>query len=103
MRERSVPTGTEVLVQGQQGIGFFVILSGKAEVSVDGEARRTLGPGDHFGEVAMLKPGAIRTATVTAATDLELACMTSWQFRPLVLEQPHIAWTLLETMANQMA
>ena len=102
MRERKLPEGRQVVVQGEQGVGFFVILSGEAEVTVDGEARRTLGPGDYFGEVALLTPEAVRTATVTAASELEVAGLTSWQFRPLVLEQPEMAWTLLRTMAAQV-
>ncbi len=103
MRERTLPSGKQVVVQGEQGVGFFVILSGEAEVTVDGEHRRTLGPGDYFGEIALLSPDAVRTATVTATGELEVAGLTSWQFRPLVLEQPEMAWTLLQTLAAQAA
>ena len=102
MRERTLAAGKEIVVQGEQGVGFFVILSGEADVTVDGEHRRTLGPGDYFGEVALLAPEAIRTATVTATSEMQVAGLTSWQFRPLVLEQPEMAWSLLQTMAKQM-
>ena len=100
MRERTLAAGKEAVVQGEQASGFFVILSGEAEVTVDGEHRRTLGPGDYFGEVALLAPEAIRTATVTATTRCRWPGWTSWQFRPLVLEQPEMAWSLLQTMAK---
>jgi CRP/FNR family cyclic AMP-dependent transcriptional regulator len=103
MRDRQVTAGQAVVEQGTSGVGFFVILEGEAEVQVDGEPRRTLGPGDHFGEIALVVPDAVRSATVVATTDMRLAGLTSWQFRPFVLEQPEIAWTLLETLARRVA
>jgi CRP/FNR family cyclic AMP-dependent transcriptional regulator len=103
MRDRQVAAGQTVVEQGSSGVGFFVILDGEAEVTVDGQPRRTLRPGDHFGEIALVVPDAARSASVTAKTDLSLAGLTSWQFRPLVLEQPEIAWTLLETLARRVA
>ena len=102
MRERHVSAGSDVVVQGEHGVGFFVILDGEATVTVDGKERRTLGPGDYFGEIALLNQEAIRSATVTARSDLELAGLTSWQFRPLVHEQPDIAVQLMETLAHRL-
>ena len=102
MRERHVDAGSDVVVQGQSGIGFFVILSGEATVTVDGEERRTLGPGDYFGEIALLGKDAVRSATVTARSDLELAGLTSWQFHPLVMEEPQIAVQLMEGLAQRL-
>jgi hypothetical protein len=68
---RSVPAGTAVVEQGSPGDRVFVIAHGRAEVIGDGRAIATLGPGDGFGEVAVVDRVA-RTATVCADTDLDL-------------------------------
>jgi CRP-like cAMP-binding protein len=101
LSERTFSAGTVMTQEGQKGVGFFVILDGIAKVSVGGEERRTLGSGDYFGEVALLDDGP-RTATITAATDVRCAGLTSWQFRPFVEEHPQVAWTLLETLAGRL-
>jgi CRP-like cAMP-binding protein len=88
-------------VEGEQGVGFFVIEDGEAEVTVGGEPRRTLGPGDHFGEVALLGAQP-RTATITATTELRCYGMTSWQFRPLVEKDASLAWGLLQALARML-
>jgi CRP-like cAMP-binding protein len=98
--ERSFTAGTELVAEGKGGVGFFVIESGEARVSVEGKERRTLGPGDYFGEIALID-GGVRTATVTATSDGKMHGMTPWQFRPLVEENAAIAWPLLEAMARR--
>jgi|SRR6476661_3345321 len=98
--ERSFRAGQELTAEGTGGAGFFVIESGAARVTVDGEDRRTLGPGDYFGEIALID-GGLRTATITATSDGKSYGLTSWQFRPLVEENASIAWPLLEAMAKR--
>jgi len=98
--ERSFTAGQELVVEGSGGVGFFVIESGEARVSVEGEPRRDLGAGNYFGEVALIDGGA-RTATVTALSDGKMYGITSWQFRPLVEANASIAWPLLEAMAKR--
>ena len=99
MKSRTFGAGDTVTAEGQTGIGFFVIDSGEARVTVRGEERRRLGPGDYFGEVALLNESA-RTATITAETELRCYGMTSWEFRPLVETHPSIAWKLLQAMSK---
>ena len=98
--ERHNPEGAEVTTEGSTGAGFFVIVEGNADVSVGGEHRATLGPGDHFGEIALIDDG-IRSASIVAATDLLCYAMTPWEFRPFVEEHPQVAWVLLETLARR--
>lgn len=103
MKERDVAAGKDVVTQGTGGIAFFVVLEGEAVVVVDGDERRRIGPGDHFGEIALVLDDAPRTATVTAVTDLRVASLTAWSFRPFVREHPDVAWSLLETLARRVA
>ena len=98
--DRSFTAGQELVVEGSGGVGFFVIETGSARVTVEGEPRTELGPGDYFGEIALIDGGS-RTATVTAVTDGKMHGMTSWQFRPLVEDNASIAWPLLEAMARR--
>jgi CRP-like cAMP-binding protein len=100
LHERRFPEGAEVTTEGSTGAGFFVIAEGNAEVFVGGEHRATLGPGDHFGEIALIDSG-IRSASITAATDLLCYGLTPWEFRPFVEEHPQVAWALLESLARR--
>ncbi|MGH3041297.1 MAG: cyclic nucleotide-binding domain-containing protein [Gaiellaceae bacterium] len=100
LHERRFPEGSEVTVEGSTGAGFFVIAEGNAEVLVGDEHRATLGPGDHFGEIALIDAG-IRSASIIAATDLLCYGLTPWEFRPFVEEHPQVAWTLLQVLARR--
>jgi CRP/FNR family transcriptional regulator, cyclic AMP receptor protein len=100
MRQRTFSAGQSIAVEGESGVGFFVIEEGEAKVTVHGDEVRTLGPGDYFGEVALITQGP-RTATVTADTDLKTYGMTFWDFRPLVEETPTLAWKLLQSAVKQ--
>jgi CRP/FNR family transcriptional regulator, cyclic AMP receptor protein len=100
MKERTFDAGDTVTSEGSSGVGFFVIESGNAVVTIGGEERRRLGAGDYFGEVALLNESA-RTATITAESDLKCYGLTSWEFRPLVETHGSIAWKLLQAMSKQ--
>jgi CRP-like cAMP-binding protein len=101
--DRAFPAGTVVVKQGdQRGIGFFVITEGTARVSADGKDLAVLGPGDHFGEIALIGD-RVRTATVTAETDLETLVTTVWEFRGFVKTNPDAAWKLLEHLVGLLA
>jgi CRP/FNR family transcriptional regulator, cyclic AMP receptor protein len=100
-KERSFPAGETVATEGEAGAGFFVIESGEASVSVHGEDRGRLGPGDYFGDVALIDEGD-RTASITAQSDLKCYGLTFWDFRPLVESDARIAWPLLQAMAKRL-
>jgi CRP-like cAMP-binding protein len=98
--ERSFTADAVVVKQGdEKGIGFFVITEGAARVSADGRDLAVLGPGDHFGEIALIGD-RVRTATVTAETDLQTLVTTVWEFRAFVQNNPDAAWKLLEHLAG---
>lgn len=99
MKERNFSAGETVTAEGSSGVGFFLIESGEAKVTIGGEERRRLGAGDYFGEVALLNESA-RTATITAESDLKCYGLTSWEFRPLVETHGSIAWKLLQAMSK---
>jgi CRP/FNR family transcriptional regulator, cyclic AMP receptor protein len=101
MKERTFSAGNVVFEEGQSGVGFFVIESGSARVSVGGRELGTLGAGDHFGEIALIGDFN-RTATVSADSELRCYGMTAWQFRPLVEANASIAWKLLQIMAQRL-
>ena len=100
-RDRTFPAGSEVTTEGQSGVGFFVIESGDATVSVGGQERRTLGPGDYFGELALIDDSP-RSATIVADTPLKCWGLTSWEFRPLVESNAQIAWAMLQELAKRL-
>jgi hypothetical protein len=100
-KERRFMAGETVTKEGAGGAALFVIDEGTADVTVGGERRGVLGPGDFFGEIALIDEGA-RTATVTAATDLVCRGLTVWDFKPLVMQNPGLAWQLLQSLARRL-
>jgi hypothetical protein len=101
LKERRFAKGETVIREGTGGATFFLIESGEAAVSSKGAHIRVLGPGDHFGEIALIDGGP-RSATVTATTDLVCYGLTFWEFRPLVERNGPIAWKLLQAMAQRL-
>jgi CRP/FNR family cyclic AMP-dependent transcriptional regulator len=101
MKDRTFRAGQVITTEGQHGVGFFVIEEGEAGVTVRGEQRATLRRGDYFGEIALIAESD-RTATVTAITDLRCLGMTFWDFRPIVEQNGHLAWRLLQALAKRL-
>jgi CRP/FNR family cyclic AMP-dependent transcriptional regulator len=101
MKQRTFAAGHVLAEEGQSGVGFFVIEGGEARVSVGGQEVGRLGPGDYFGEIALVAETP-RTATVTAETEVRAHGLTSWEFRPLVETNAQIAWKLLEALAKKL-
>jgi CRP-like cAMP-binding protein len=100
-KERRFAKGETVVRGGSGGAAFFLIDSGEATVSVGGAPRTNLGPGDYFGEIALIDEGA-RSATITAVSELSCYGLTFWDFRPLVQENGAIGWKLLQSMAKKL-
>ena len=100
MKERRFQSGHVLATEGQSGVGFFVIEEGEAKVDVGGREVSRIGPGDYFGEIALIADSP-RTATVTAETPIVALGLTSWEFRPIVESNASIAWKLLEALAKK--
>ncbi len=99
-KEREFRSGTSVVRQGQMsGVDFFVVAEGEASVSVNGAEVTRLGPGDHFGELALIGKRA-RAATVTAEAPLRCLVMAAWHFRSFVKDNPDVSWKLLEHLVD---
>ncbi len=101
LKERRFAKGETVIHEGSGAAAFFIIDSGEATVSTHGATINTLGPGDHFGEIALIDGGP-RSATVVATTDLVCYGLTFWEFRPLVERNGAIAWKLLQALAKRL-
>jgi CRP/FNR family cyclic AMP-dependent transcriptional regulator len=98
--EIDVPAGKVLAKQGDLGDEFFVIESGTAEVARDGERINELGPGDFFGEMALLEADR-RNATVTATTPMALIVMTRSSFRGIDKAMPHVHKAVQEAIEQR--
>ncbi len=95
------PAGAMLCSQGQRGDGFFVIVDGHAEARRDGALLRTMGPGDFFGEIAVIDEGP-RTATVTATTPLRCFMIGSHEFRHVLGQNANIAVRILDAVTRRL-
>ena len=100
--ETSFSAGCTLAGEGAPGYSFFVIADGTAAVSSGGQELGTLGPGDFFGEVAILGEGR-RTATVTTSSPTRLFVMFGTEFRQLQEAEPEIAARLEAAMAERVS
>jgi CRP-like cAMP-binding protein len=99
---RTAPEGCTLAGEGSTGYCFFVLAEGHAAVSSNGSQLTTLGPGDFFGEIAILGDGR-RSATVTTTTPVRLLVMFGSEFRQLQDVHPEIAQELEAAMAARRA
>lgn len=95
-RERTLEPGTVVVREGtMSGIGFFVVLEGDAVVTVGGEQVLTLGPGDHFGELAAVTERE-RAASVTVRSRMRCLEIPLWDLREFAQSNGDFTWKLLQ-------
>lgn len=100
-RERHFESGAPIVSEGEKGQGFYLIVAGRADVQQRGRTLRTLGPGDYFGELALLRDQP-RSATVIARERTTCLALTRWDFRGILEANPTIALHLLETVAARI-
>jgi CRP-like cAMP-binding protein len=95
--------GKELIREGARGREFFVLLDGAVEVTQDGHRINQLGAGDFFGEIALVLPSSVRTATVTASTAVEALVITGQDFRSLVQRSPKIELKVMKAAAERLS
>lgn len=95
------PAGHEIIVRGDGGVGFMIITDGTVTVSTVQGKTRKLGPGDSFGEMALLDHEG-RSATVRADTDVALATIPEWGFKSFLEEHPEVAYRLLQVLSQRV-
>jgi CRP-like cAMP-binding protein len=98
-----VEEGKTLTREGDLGREFFVIVDGDVSVTQDGNEIRRLGPGDFFGEIALIYDTARRTATVTAASPLRFFVLTRQSFRSLLEHQPEIEEKVMAALEERLA
>ncbi|MFW5713973.1 MAG: cyclic nucleotide-binding domain-containing protein [Brevefilum sp.] len=105
LTRRDYDEGENIITQGKGGEGLFVISEGEAEavrIQPDGEkiTVNTFGPNDFFGELALLDEG-LRTASVTAKSEVSCLILTRWDFKGILKNEPEMAVTMLEELAKR--
>lgn len=101
LKERVYEPGAVIVKQGDPGVGFFLIAQGAVEVSHDGHRIRDLGPGEFFGELALMEERA-RTATVTAKERTRCLQLVRWDFRALLKQHPDMAVKVMEVVVRRL-
>ena len=99
--EVQVPKGKVLVEEGRIGLELFLIVDGKAVVTRNGRKVASLGPGDYFGELALLDRRP-RSASVVSETDMDLSVLSQRQFNGLLESVPTISRKMLAAMANRL-
>ncbi len=100
-RQKKFPAGSTIVAQGSTGVGFYLVLTGSAQVSRDGKGIAELGAGAFFGEMCILD-GAPRSADVIAAEDTTCLMLTRWDIRSVISGNPDVAMAMLEELSRRL-
>lgn len=101
-KERRFAAGEQIIRQGDDAVGFYLIVEGSAEVHSGDAVLARLGPGDYFGEMALLLEDTPRTADVTAREDTACLVITQWAFRSLLAAHPEVALVVMGELARRL-
>ncbi len=99
--EVDAKAGTRLTTQGRSGDSFYILLSGEADVEVDGKQRATMKTGDFFGEISMLDRG-LASATVTTTTEAQLLVMSHAQFRDAIKASDELLVKVLAAVGERL-
>lgn len=99
--EVDVPDGKVLMRQGDLGHEFFLIVDGRVRIERGGTTLATLGPGDYFGEIALIEEGR-RTATATAAGSTKLLVIDHRGFNSLMDSSAEIRSSILAELASRV-
>jgi CRP/FNR family cyclic AMP-dependent transcriptional regulator len=100
-KELKYESGDVIVRKGEAGVGFYLIVDGTVEVRADGRVLSKLGPGQFFGEMALLD-GQPRSADVVAIEPSRCLAMSSWSFSGIVSEHPKIALKMLQEFVRRL-
>ena len=100
-KEVSHPDGKTIMEEDASAVGFHLILSGNAEISVGGKVVGTYGSGDYFGEMSLID-GKPRSATVTATNNLRTLAIPAWSFDRLMLQHPDLMRRMLIVLCERV-
>jgi CRP/FNR family cyclic AMP-dependent transcriptional regulator len=100
-KELKYESGDVIVRKGEAGVGFYLIVDGTVEVRTDGRVLSKLGPGQFFGEMALLD-GQPRSADVVAIEPSRCLAMSSWSFSGIVSEHPKIALKMLQEFVRRL-
>ena len=100
--EIDLPEGKVLIQEGDTGREFFVLIDGTAEVSRGGKKVATIGPGDFFGEIALISKTP-RNATITTTSPVRALVITDRAFRQLLDHSPQIQIGVLTALAERLA
>ncbi len=102
--QRSLAPGDKIVEEGDTaGLGFWIVASGNVDIVQGGQVINTAGPGQYFGEMALLSDrGTPRSADVVATDETTLLQLTRWDFKSLVMTNPDVAVAMLEEMAERL-
>jgi CRP-like cAMP-binding protein len=100
---RTVPAETRLTIEGRDHpLAMYLILDGKVEVRREGHAIANLGPGENFGEMALLVPDLPRSADVVAMSETTVLQLTAWDFAPIIKGHPEVALAVIEQLARRL-
>ncbi|MFQ5948174.1 MAG: cyclic nucleotide-binding domain-containing protein [Acidimicrobiia bacterium] len=103
-KQREFDAGSVIVEEAHPGAyGFYLILDGRVRVEKGGDLLRELGPGEYFGEVALILRDTPRTADVIAVEPTTCLVMTRWDFRSLIGSHPEISAQIMEELARRLS
>jgi CRP/FNR family cyclic AMP-dependent transcriptional regulator len=100
--ERRFAAGAPIIRQGESGLGFYLIVEGRTEARAGEAVLAQFGPGDYFGEVALLLEDVPRTADVAALEDTSCLVITQWAFKSLLAAHPDMASAVMAELARRL-
>lgn len=101
MKETRFSPGQKLITEGDHDARFYLIVEGKAKVTVKGRKKREIGPGDYIGEMAIIDSG-VRSATVTAETEVVTLSAARWNFEAVLKSNPNVLLALLREMSRRL-
>ncbi len=102
-KEQHFAAGEQIIRRGEEGgLGFYLVLEGRTEVRSGEGVLARLGPGEHFGEMALLLDDTPRSADVVALEDTACLVITQWAFRSLLATHPDMALAIMGELARRL-